>query len=381
MAGRPPLPIGAHGRIKTTQLGPRLWEARCRYRDADGETRRVRRQGRSQSGAENNLKAALAERRHSAGAHLTPDSRVREAAERWFELRAAQVEAGELAPGTLTVYRSAWRLDVEPACGGWRLREATVPRCEAWMVELRRRKGAGSSGRARTVLSGILGYAARMGAIPSNPVRDISPIPGARKVKARAMTRVEREDWITKMAADEKAARWDIPDLTRFLLATGCRIGEALAVSWDEVDLDAGTVAIRWHLVPIEGEGLRRVEGAKSEAGDRLLRVPRWCVDMLLERRVSNEGAYPVFPDTLGGWRWPGNVGRVLRQSRDDAGYSWVTSHVFRKTCLTVLDEAGLTPRVLADVAGHSRPSMTQDVYMGRGVASEEAAAALEDLI
>lgn len=381
MTGRPPLPIGAHGNIKTREIGAKLFESRCRYRDADGVTRPVQRQGRSKSAAENALKVALTERRHTAGPHLTGESRVREAGALWFEQRAAEVEAGELAINTFAVYRSAWRLHVEPALGELRLREVTVVRCEAWQQALRRAKGSSITKTARSVLSGVLGYAARMGALHANPTRDLSVIPGGRKRKPRALTRDELAAWLAAMEAGPKAARWDIPDLTRLMLATGCRVGEALALSWDEIDLDVGTVAVRWHLVRVKGDGLHRVPGAKSAAGERTLRVPRWCVDMLLRRRVDELSGYPVLPDTVGGWRDPSNTLRVLREARDAAGFGWVTSHVFRKTTLTLLDKAGLSPRELADIAGHSDPSMTMDVYMGRGGVNEAAAAALEDLL
>ena len=40
--------------------------------------------------------------------------------------------------------------------------------------------------------------------------------------------------------------------------------------------------------------------------------------------------------------------------------------HNFRKTTATTLDEAGLSARMIADLLGHARPSMTQDVYKGR---------------
>lgn len=377
---RPPLPIGAHGNIKSKLIGPKLWLSQCRYRDADGETRQVKRTAGSRNAAENALREALADRRHAAGATLTPDSRIREAAALWFEQREAEREAGDLAHNTLGVYRSSWRLHIEPALGGLRLREVTVSRCEAWQQELRRRKGSSTTKSSRAVLSGILGYAARMGALHSNPCRDLSKIPGGRKRQPRAMTKVERNDWLDKMTADAKAARWGIPDLTRFMLSTGCRIGEALAVSWDEVDLDAGTVAICWHLVRVTGEGLLRMPGAKSDAGDRLLKLPRWAVDVLMHRRVAEDSGYPVFPDSLGGWRDPSNTMRVLRQSRDEAGFSWVTSHVFRQTVITVLDEADLPTRHVADQAGHSQMATTQ-LYMARKVASDRAAEALEDLL
>ncbi|MEU6127535.1 tyrosine-type recombinase/integrase [Saccharopolyspora sp. NPDC047091] len=85
-----------------------------------------------------------------------------------------------------------------------------------------------------------------------------------------------------------------------------------------------------------------------------------------------------MFPDSLGGLRDPSNTLRVYRQTRGSEGFAWVTSHVFRKTAATILDEAGLTARLIADQLGHSRPSMTQDVYMGRKSVSREAADVLE---
>jgi len=55
-----------------------------------------------------------------------------------------------------------------------------------------------------------------------------------------------------------------------------------------------------------------------------------------------------------------------------------VTSPAFRKTAATILDDAALTARAVADRLGHARPSMTQDVYLGRGLVSPAAAEALE---
>ena len=58
-----------------------------------------------------------------------------------------------------------------------------------------------------------------------------------------------------------------------------------------------------------------------------------------------------------------------------------MTSHSFRKTTATLLDQAGLSARVIADQLGHARPSMTQDVYMGRQAVDARAVAALEEAL
>ena len=52
--------------------------------------------------------------------------------------------------------------------------------------------------------------------------------------------------------------------------------------------------------------------------------------------------------------------------------------HVFRKTVATRLDDAGLSARQVADQLGHARPSLTQDIYMGRKVVTADAARLLD---
>ena len=79
-----------------------------------------------------------------------------------------------------------------------------------------------------------------------------------------------------------------------------------------------------------------------------------------------------------GGFRDPANVRRELREARGEEALAWITSHSFRKTTATILDEAALSARLVADQLGHVRPSMTQDVYMSRRAVDSQAAQALE---
>ncbi len=62
-------------------------------------------------------------------------------------------------------------------------------------------------------------------------------------------------------------------------------------------------------------------------------------------------------------------------------GLDWVTTHTFRKTVATLIDEEGLSSRVAADHLGHAQVSMTQDVYFGRGRQHSEVADALDAVI
>jgi integrase len=71
---------------------------------------------------------------------------------------------------------------------------------------------------------------------------------------------------------------------------------------------------------------------------------------------------------------------QAVRRALDRVDFCWVTSHSFRKTTAAILDQAGLSARVIADQLGHARPSMTQDVYMGCKLMDGRAVEVLECL-
>jgi integrase len=172
------------------------------------------------------------------------------------------------------------------------------------------------------------------------------------------------------MAQDPQARRRDLPDLVTLLAGTGLRIGEASALTWRQIDLAAGSLTVEQTIVRVSGAGLT-AKSTKANTGLRVLYVPTRRPTGLragLRRRA---------------W-WmarPLNTQADLRQAFDAAGYPWVTSHTFRKTVATLMDQAGLSSRATADQLGHANPSLTQDVYYGRRIPDTGAAQVLESAI
>lgn len=375
---RPPLPIGTYGEIRFSVSPSGSHLARASFRDFDGVTRPVGRTGRTPAIARNKLLTALQERSSpNSRSGLSAESRFAAAAEVWLAGVQEAADLGDMSPNTAQLYALQLKNHVEPALDALRLREVTTPRVDDFLRVVRTTKGVATAKTCRTVVAGVMGLAVRYGAGTVNPVREAARVRGGRRRTPRALTAAERKRWLSAVAADRHAVARDLPDLTRWMLATGLRIGEALAVAWSDVDLGAGTVEVDWKLIRITGEGLRRVRRLKG-GDDRTLPLPPFAVAMLRRRRPDAKALGPVFPDALGGWRDPSNTSRAFREARDAAGFSWVTSHVFRKTCATILDDAGLSARAIADQLGHARPSMTQDVYMARKVLNPATAAALE---
>jgi integrase len=114
--------------------------------------------------------------------------------------------------------------------GGLLLRECTAGRIKGVLDGIRSDNPTIAAETLRACISGIMQVAIDHDVLPVYPVASVRKIEGGSKRAARAYDADELADFLTKMDADEKAKRADLPDLVRFLFGTSCRFGEALAV-------------------------------------------------------------------------------------------------------------------------------------------------------
>jgi integrase len=286
----------------------------------------------------------------------------------------------------MQAYRDRLDRQILPRLGQLRIRELSVGALDRHLRGIADAHGVATARMCRSVLSGMCTLAARHDALGHNPVRALGPVTARAKKAPRALTVAQLRQLRATLTYDDRAVARDLPDLVGFLMATGLRIGEACGLAWNSVDLDAGTVEVRAAAIRVRGQGLM-VKTTKTDAGTRTLVLPRWTIVMLRDRAAhlhaagaANPGNRPVFPAPLGGWRDPSNTQAALRDAFTAAGFDWVTSHAFRKSVATLMDQAGLPSRAAADQLGHANTSMTTDVYFGRKVAATGAAAVLEAL-
>jgi integrase len=372
MAGRPPLRIGQHGKIIRIPLGGDVWLARCRYRDRDGVTRIVERRGpadeHDQHGklAEDALIEALAMRRPPCDVPdaIGLDTRVMTLADAYISRLA---EDGR-AVNTIATYRyTAGKFS--KLFGGVRVGEATPARIDAALRSMRTAHGATMAKQAKTILRGALQLAVLANVIGTNPVRDVSGIKQDRPQGATALAADEIRELLLKLGASQYCRQHDLVDPITLFIATGLRRSELLGLRWVDFDADAGTIAVTGKALRVPGQGLVRVDETKSAAGRRTIPLPRFAISMLLQRRqLPYLGEQKIiFPSTAGTLRDPDNFNRQWRAIRDEIGASGVSTHSFRKTVATLIDDEGLSARIGADQLGHARVSMTQNVYMTRG--------------
>lgn len=380
---RPPLEVGKYGNISTSSNG-RLVTARARVRFFDDRVRQVSASGTTERAAETALKRKIKKLLFDDSSPITARTPVREVAEMWHQDK----KNSGLAYRTIERQRDILDRFVLRRIGSLPIGEATTGKLDRLVKDIQQSTGAATAKMLRSALNGIFGLATRYDAITHNPVLGVET-PKTRKATVRALSPEEyrqvREivaDYCRPLTLEERRIRAQshhvhgiggadkstvLLDVMDFLIGTGVRSSEVLAVTWDRVFLDAPVpyVQIDRTVVRREGEGLIIQEGTKT--GDvRRLALPTPVVDMMVRRRGTETGRRgPVFTSVRGTLIEPANMRSQMRKALRDTPYAWVTQKTLRKSVATALNfEAG--PLFAAAQLGHVSDSVTRQFYIER---------------
>ena len=348
--------------------GKRGTRYRIDYRDADGKRRYETCASRHEA------KQLEAERlRERSG---NPHEKFATIAERWFRLASARVR-----PQSLETYRRALDLHILPTLAEKRVSKIRPTEIELMLSEkLASGLSAKTVGHVQSVLYGVLKLATKDRLIGYNPATGIAKELGLRRLspsngKVKAFTAEELSDFLD--AAKQISGR--LYPLFFTMARTGLRISEALALTWDDIDLegrvDRGT---RIYQITVS-KSMRRDGAAGATKNDRVRRVDmsaalrevlqehrrRW-----LEESLASGSREPLAFQREPGWR---GHGRHWRTNKVQSAFKLAASraglplhfslHTLRHTFASIHIQLGTPIAYLQQQLGHASISMTIDIY------------------
>jgi integrase len=156
-------------------------------------------------------------------------------------------------------------------------------------------------------------------------------------------------------------------------VTAGLRQGELLGLRWRDVDLLHRSLRITGSLQSIQGEGLRIVD-AKTGRSRRQVVVSEIATDALRRHRALQaqerlkigeawDDQDLVFTTADGKPIHPSNMLRGYRAMLRRAELPPLRFHDLRHTAATLLLGAGIHPKVVSEMLGHSTISITLDLY------------------
>jgi integrase len=210
-----------------------------------------------------------------------------------------------LRPRTVELYRWLLSRHMIPYLGGVPVGKISPEMVREWRATLLADGvSVSAAAKAYRLLRAVLMTAADDRIIPRNPCR----------IRGAGDEKPPERPVLTVSQVFELAGRMKDPRFRVLVLVTtfaSLRWGEAIALRRCDVDLDAGTVSIRYQYVELSGQLV--VGPPKSRAGLRTVRIPATIVTELREHMTAYTGSDPaalVFTGVLGGVLRRGNFRR-----------------------------------------------------------------------
>lgn len=361
----------------------------------DGSADRRHRMGKTE--AEVTRKVRDLEQRRDTGRLASPGKGL--TVGQWMETWLTTIAPRRIRRSTLeSTYAPKVRNRIIPALGKHRLDRLTPEHVERFYTRL---EAEGLSPatvlQVHRILSRALKVAMQRGYVARN-VATLVDAPSASQADIEPLLPDEAQRIIAIAANRRNGTRWSVA------LALGLRQGEALGLRWQHVDLDAGTVTIRWQLQRLNwqhgcadpaacasghhtgrclpgctghartcpqrtGGGLRLAE-LKSDKSRRTIALPAPLVQALKAHRAGQLQermiAGPIWQDS--DYVWCQVTGRPIDAHADwddwkallkEAGIRDARVHDARHTAATLLLAQGVDQRVVMEILGHSQISMT----------------------
>lgn len=313
--------------------------------------------------------------------------------ERWLR----DVVEPNKAHRTYAAHRQQVRSHIIPSLGRVKLEALRKHHVDRLYADLLRPKSAGGAGlapssarRVHAVLHAAMEEAVRGDLIPRNPARH------ANKPKVRQEEREPLDAEQARKFLD--AARGDRYEALYVLcLLCGLRQGEALALRWSDVDLDAGSLYVVRQLQRVRRDGdvsgtlefsepknaSRRKVGLPRRAVDALRRHAERQADEIDEAGDEYEHQGLVFANLVGGPLDAQNVvNRHYKPLLRRAELPPIRFHDLRHSCLSLLAERGEPIRDLQALAGHASAAFTMQRYTHHyGTSAGRTARAMDEAL
>jgi len=349
------------------------WEYRIRYIDRRTGKYREKTKGGFRTKKEAELAAAAEELRiEEHGFAENGNELISTFLEKWLEV----YKRPAVKLNTFLVQERNVRINIIPRWGNYRLKDITRVEYQRWINELREKYCEGTVRRIHSIFASAVNDAIHeFGILRDNPLQKIKIAKDededAGKIKFFTVPELNR---FLAACVPDKHAKYQhsrhYRALFTLLARTGLRIGEALALTWDDIDLIKGTLSVNKTLIyPLNSDP--RVTTPKTRSSVRTIKLDPETIRAMKEYRINQKETILrynfqrsdknlVFHSPEGRWLRINVVREYMKEVCKRAGLPQLSPHALRHSHAVHLLEAGAPIKYVAERLGHASIKTTE---------------------
>lgn len=285
----------------------------------------------------------------------------------WFEYWI-ETKKRTVRPNTVRNYSERYEQNIKPVIGKVLLTEVKPFHCQKIFFNMADEGyKLGTMKLARMALNNMLDYAKENNVIMENPCNKSVKSDLVEEIdEVRALTIEEQKNFL------EGATGQSYENQFRFMLQTGLRTGELVGLQWEHIDFKKKTMTIEQSLEYRYKVGEWRLGPPKSKAGYRTIPLTDEAIRILKEQKKKNS-KIKIHQIRWADYVFLSRKGEPVKNSAydsaiykvcDKVGIERFSMHVLRHTFATRCIEGGMKPKILQVILGHSKLSITMDLYV-----------------
>jgi integrase len=276
-------------------------------------------------------------------------------------------QRGHLKPSTIASWENVWKKRVKPRWGNVAIGDIRPSAIQSWIAEISAAMAPRTVRLNHFVLYGILKDACADGILRQNPAQGIKlPKPAPKRPLFLTPEQVQR---LAEEADNSKFGKHG--SMVLVMAVGGLRWGEATALRVADVDFLRRRIRVHQSAVFVKGKF--HVQPPKTNS-ERDVTLPQFVIDALsvtaggkdrddllwpsLRQRIRPGGQYQHRPSAN---NWFDRA--VKRCQATDPDFPRITPHGLRHTAASIAVHAGANVKAVQRMLGHTKPSMTLDVY------------------
>ncbi len=289
----------------------------------------------------------------------------------YFSYWIENVKRPTLKTGSYQRLKRTYENHIRPAIGSLKLSKLTTADIQSIINEMASKYSYSTVKKVAEAVSACLSHAVACRDLPYSPASAVVVPTAGHCAKATKELQIPSDEEIKKLF--ETAEAYLFSDAYKLLALTGMRQGELLALKWDDYSPDKKTLRIDETVAEVkdtDGRYVRILQSPKTKSSRRLVALNPAAIEVVESIFTANKNAgFGVGKDDFIVLNHVGkspschDLQRTLTRVCKAAGVKPFSPHAFRHYFASKCIENGCEMIAISRQLGHSRPSITADIY------------------